>query len=62
MKNPKAYMSFPQEFVDLLDKIVKENPHFKNRPGVIKYAVIKYHEELQKLKSDEDVQNNNKTT
>ena len=43
-------ISLPREFVDLIDKIVKENPDFKNRTGVIRYAVRKYYEYLKSLK------------
>ena len=40
-------VSLPKEFVDLIDKIIKENPDFKNRTGVIRYAVRRYYDELK---------------
>jgi len=43
-------LSLPKEFVDLIDKILYQNPDFKNRNGVIRYSVRKYYEELLKLK------------
>ena len=45
-------LSLPKEFVDLIDKILEENPDFKNRNGVIRYAVRKHYEELLKLKKE----------
>ena len=43
-------ISLPKEFVDLIDKIVKENPDFKNRTAVIRYAVRRYYDELLEFK------------
>ena len=43
-------VSLPKEFVGLIDKIVKENPDFKNRTGVIRYAVRRYYDELLQFK------------
>jgi metal-responsive CopG/Arc/MetJ family transcriptional regulator len=39
-------ISLPREFVQIIDKIVKEYPDFKNRTGVIRFAVRKYYDEL----------------
>ena len=43
-------ISLPKEFVDIIDKIAMENPDFKNRTGVIRYAVRRYYDELLRLK------------
>ncbi|MBI2134490.1 hypothetical protein HYU09_00735 [Candidatus Woesearchaeota archaeon] len=43
-------ISLPKEFVDLIDRILKENPDFKNRTAVIRYTVRRYYDELQALK------------
>ena len=43
-------LSLSKEFVELIDKILEENPDFKNRNGVIRYAIRKYYEDLLKLK------------
>jgi len=40
-------ISLPKDFVDLIDGIVKENPDFKNRTGVIRYAVRRYYDEIK---------------
>lgn len=45
-------VSLPKEFVDLIDKIVKENPDFKNRTAVIRYAVRRYYDELLQFKKN----------
>jgi len=39
-------ISLPKEFVDLMDRILKENPDFKNRTALIRYAVRRYYDEL----------------
>ena len=46
-------ISLPKEFVDLIDEIIKENPDFKNRTAVIRYAVRRYYDELLKHKKQE---------
>ena len=43
-------ISLPKEFTTLVDRIIKENPDFKNRTGVIRYAVRRYYDELSKIK------------
>lgn len=47
----KAYtnsigISLPVAFVGLIDEILKVNPDFKNRTGVIRYCVRKYYEDM----------------
>lgn len=43
-------ISLPKEFVKIVDKIIKIYPDFKNRTGVIRYAVRKYYDETMGIK------------
>jgi len=49
-------ISLPKEFVNLIDEIIKLNPDFKNRTGVIRYAVRRYYDEVisKDLKTNDD--------
>lgn len=39
-------ISLPKEFVAMIDKILEAHPDFKTRPGVIRYAVRRYYDEI----------------
>ena len=39
-------VSHPKEFMEMVDKILEIHPEFKNRPGVIRYAVHRYYDEI----------------
>lgn len=48
-KEKRSGISLSGEFIKIIDKILKENPDFKNRAAVVRYAVRKYYEELKKI-------------
>lgn len=49
---PSVTLCLPKDFIDLVDELVKRYPDFKNRNGVIKYAVRRYYDEITDHKKE----------